>query len=74
SQSPGWRFSAGTWRLPSNTDRGEGPVSVTCCCVCTAEKYTAACFPSKTHTAHVTKQHTVNPLIAPMLTPSCLVS
>ncbi|CAI9623060.1 unnamed protein product, partial [Staurois parvus] len=28
----------------------------------TAEKYTAACFPSKPHTA---KLHTVNPLIAP---------
>ncbi|CAI9535373.1 unnamed protein product, partial [Staurois parvus] len=52
--------------LLSNTDRGE---ILTCCCVllCTAEKYTAACLPSKTHTAHVVKhtQHTVNPLIVP---------
>ncbi|CAI9563721.1 unnamed protein product [Staurois parvus] len=29
------------------------------------EKYTAVCFPSKTHTAHTVKQHTVNPLITP---------
>ncbi|CAI9535315.1 unnamed protein product, partial [Staurois parvus] len=44
---------------------------VTCCCVffCTAEKYTAVCFPSKTHTAHLVKQHTVNPLIAPDVNP-----
>ncbi|CAI9615020.1 unnamed protein product, partial [Staurois parvus] len=33
----------------------------------TAQKYTAACLPSKTHTAHHVKQHTVNPLIAPDL-------
>ncbi|CAI9621657.1 unnamed protein product, partial [Staurois parvus] len=61
SLGPSWRFPAGTRPSPSNTDRGETCV---CCCVflCTAEKYTAACFPSKTHTAHYVKQHTVNPL------------
>ncbi|CAI9545308.1 unnamed protein product, partial [Staurois parvus] len=42
-----------------------------CCFVflCTAEKYKALCFPSKTHTAHNLKQHTVNPLIAPDVNP-----
>ncbi|CAI9624170.1 unnamed protein product, partial [Staurois parvus] len=60
SPSPGWKFPAGTQRSPCRTDR-------TCCCVflCTAEKYTAACLRSKTHTALHVKQHTVNPLITP---------
>ncbi|CAI9573575.1 unnamed protein product, partial [Staurois parvus] len=61
-------FLATTQRSPSITDRGE---TLTCCCVflCTAEKYTAACLPSKTHTVHLVKQHTVNPLIAPEVNP-----
>ncbi|CAI9552277.1 unnamed protein product, partial [Staurois parvus] len=68
SPGPGQRFPTSTRRSPSNTDRGE---ILTCCCVFlyTAEKYTAACFPSKTHTAHNIKQHTVNPLIAPDVNP-----
>ncbi|CAI9618551.1 unnamed protein product [Staurois parvus] len=37
--------------------------------LCTAEKYTAACFPSKTHTAHTVKWHTVNPFIVPYVNP-----
>ncbi|CAI9560574.1 unnamed protein product, partial [Staurois parvus] len=45
-------------------------ISLLCC----AEKYTAACFPSKTHTAHHVKHHTVNPLIVPDVNPSCPVS
>ncbi|CAI9602223.1 unnamed protein product, partial [Staurois parvus] len=35
----------------------------------TAEKYAAACFLSKTHTANYVKQNTVNPLIAPDVNP-----
>ncbi|CAI9620381.1 unnamed protein product, partial [Staurois parvus] len=38
----------------------------------TGEKYTAACFPSKTHTAHYVKQHTVNTLIATDVNPFLL--
>ncbi|CAI9556101.1 unnamed protein product, partial [Staurois parvus] len=56
-----------TWRLPSITDGRD----VTCCFVflCTAEKYTAICFTSTTHTAHDVKQHTVNSLISPDVNP-----
>ncbi|CAI9553380.1 unnamed protein product, partial [Staurois parvus] len=75
SPGPGRRFPTGTQRSPSNTDGGETCV---CCCVflCTAEKYTAACFPSKTHTALYVKQHTVNPLIVPDVNPflPCVIS
>ncbi|CAI9546335.1 unnamed protein product, partial [Staurois parvus] len=51
------------------TDRGE--VCICFVLLCTAEQYKAACFPSKTHTAHNVKhtQHTVNPLIAPDVNP-----
>ncbi|CAI9588121.1 unnamed protein product, partial [Staurois parvus] len=72
SLGPGQRFPTATRRSLSNTDRGE---TLTCCCVflCIAERYTAVCFPSKTHTAHIVKQHTVNLLSPHMLTPSCPV-
>ncbi|CAI9575283.1 unnamed protein product, partial [Staurois parvus] len=63
SPGPGRRFPAGSWRLLRNSERGE--VSVTGI----AEQYKAACFSSKTHTAHTVKQHTVNPLIAPDVNP-----
>ncbi|CAI9531411.1 unnamed protein product, partial [Staurois parvus] len=45
--------------------------SVSCCFVllCITEQYKAACLHSKTHTAHIVKQHTVNPLIAPDVNP-----
>ncbi|CAI9614879.1 unnamed protein product, partial [Staurois parvus] len=39
------------------------------CIALHAKAYKAACFPSKTHTAHTVKQHTVNPLIAPDVNP-----
>ncbi|CAI9558004.1 unnamed protein product [Staurois parvus] len=44
------------------------PLSASTCwfvLLCIAEQYKAACFPSKTHTAHIVKQHTANPLISP---------
>ncbi|CAI9545815.1 unnamed protein product, partial [Staurois parvus] len=65
STGPGWRIPTGTRRSLGKADRGE--TSRACCFVflCTAEKYKAACLPSKTHTAHNVKQHTVNPLITP---------
>ncbi|CAI9592806.1 unnamed protein product, partial [Staurois parvus] len=68
SPGPGWRFPAGTRRSSEKADRGETCV---CCFVflCTAEKYKVACLPSKTHTAHNVKQHTVNPLITPHINP-----
>ncbi|CAI9535902.1 unnamed protein product, partial [Staurois parvus] len=68
SPGPTQRFPIGTQLSPSITDRVE---TLTCCCVflCTAEKYTAAYFPSKAHTAHTVKQHTVNPLITPDVNP-----
>ncbi|CAI9561622.1 unnamed protein product, partial [Staurois parvus] len=61
---PGWHSV-----IVRKVDRGE--TLWTCCFVslCTAEKYKAACLPSKT--AHNVKhtQHTVNPLITPDVNP-----
>ncbi|CAI9587410.1 unnamed protein product [Staurois parvus] len=37
-----------------------------------AEQYKAACLHSKSNTAHIVKQHTVNPLIAPDVNPFLL--
>ncbi|CAI9608549.1 unnamed protein product, partial [Staurois parvus] len=64
SPGPGQRFPASIRRSQRKRDRGE---TLTCCYVflCTGENYTAACFLSKTHTAHYVKQHTVNHLNAP---------
>ncbi|CAI9610269.1 unnamed protein product, partial [Staurois parvus] len=48
-----------------------GESSVSCCFVllCIAEQYKAACLHSEPCTAHLVKQHTINPLIAPDVNP-----
>ncbi|CAI9602855.1 unnamed protein product, partial [Staurois parvus] len=46
SPGPGQRFPTGTLRSLRNTDRGE--VCIMLLCICIAEQYKAAGFPSKT--------------------------
>ncbi|CAI9592805.1 unnamed protein product [Staurois parvus] len=48
---------------------GERSVSFWFVLLCIAEQYKATCLHSKTHAAHIVKQHTANPLIAPDVKP-----
>ncbi|CAI9537948.1 unnamed protein product, partial [Staurois parvus] len=66
--SPGYsrRFPTGTQRSSGKADRGETYYAALY--ICTTEKYKIAYLPSKTPQSSV-KQHTVNPLITPVVNP-----